>query len=1283
MGTLSSLGLLLFLASSCVAQSGCQLPLGMESGAILDSQITATSTVNILEGPRYARLHKRDGGGGWTAGTQDLSQYLTIDLGGVATVTAVATQGRFGTNDYVTEYKLMYSVDGSKWTTYSDGDADKAFQGNSNGNLAHKNVLPSSIEARYVRFNPTQFNDRLSMRVEVYGCLKETAYFDGTSYIKYDTSQAPNHIQSFEDLIQMRFRTSQPDGLLVAGIGRHSDYVFLQLRGGKVLLSVNLGDASGGTPSGATLLEGGSLLDDNQWHLVQYKRQRQTVELVVDGVTVAVRTNGHFTRLDLDKEMTIGGTSVSQHRGLSSTQFFVGCLQNVLLSNSVEPSSLGTALNFIKGLREKAYSTLSLIGNLEYDCRGETTVPATFPSKSSHIQWPGPSLSQNFTISLKFRTFSASGLLVNNQLVSSTGGYITVGLNEGTPVVILKTGSSAAIEIPGVGSDLNDGRWHSVHLEMANNVIRWTVDGESDVIQRSFSITTNEKFYVGGSTEDSSKTGPLLGFLGCMMDVILGDTRIDFRTILDGNMPQGASSEDVDIDTCSLEDWCTPSPCANNGKCVSDWDTFTCSCTNTGYTGTTCSISQHSSMCEFAGTHTIDPDGSGPLPPVEVECERQDDVVFTVIHHDAETTEDVPPGSLEPGSYSRDVVYQASNDQVKALLDMSEYCEQHIKYECNKAKLLNSPNGEPYGWWVNRNGQKMNYWGGAAPGTGKCACGLFETCYDNTKWCNCDANDAPNKMDQGLLRHKQFLPVKQLRFGDVKATGSSAKHTLGPLKCRGSAYLANVVTFRSREAHLLFPILSVDAKALIVSLEFKTTQASAVLAAADGPDDTFVQLELYETQMVHFSFDYGAGRKEVRVGMSSPINDNEWHHVMLTLDTKAATLAIDRGQTATTEFNMGKLRLRLTDNYFIGTSTLQSEGFVGCMRNLQINGRFVDMVAASKSARQVETGCSGKCDEEPCLNEGKCIETYDEIECQCDLTAFEGPYCSREIGGRMESGSEVTYKVPIADVQDSEMDVITLAFTTDNARGRLLRVENSQSESFEEIAIQNPEGYLTFTYKLGSGEPIVLTSEHNFTDGKHHYVKMERDGNEAKLKVDGYEPVTLMTPGVDTTFAGVDRVYVGSTEEANTFQGCISRVKFNDIYPLKNYFMEPRPDSVTSAGNLQKSRCNVEEAVPAAAIPKPLPQPTEVTPTEPAEPLPPAGQNLSGGDKAAIAFVVIILLLALIILVLLILRYKFQHKGMYHTNEAKGAEAAGDADTAVMMTGAKQLKPEKKKEWYI
>jgi len=80
----------------------------------------------------------------------------------------------------------------------------------------------------------------------------------------------------------------------------------------------------------------------------------------------------------------------------------------------------------------------------------------------------------------------------------------------------------------------------------------------------------------------------------------------------------------------------------------------------------------------------------------------------------------------------------------------------------------------------------MTYWGGASPGSGKCACGMTNSCaggYD----CNCDKDDQVWREDSGLLTDKTTLPVKQLRFGDVSGGGEEGYHTLGKLKCYGIA----------------------------------------------------------------------------------------------------------------------------------------------------------------------------------------------------------------------------------------------------------------------------------------------------------------------------------------------------------------------------------------------------------------------------------------------------------------------------------------------------------------
>ena len=95
----------------------CQRALGMESGAISDSQISASSEWNSTHAPIYARLHlvatTGRHSGVWSPAILDANQWLQVDLGShsSSTITRVATQG--GTlNQWVTKYKLQHSNDG-------------------------------------------------------------------------------------------------------------------------------------------------------------------------------------------------------------------------------------------------------------------------------------------------------------------------------------------------------------------------------------------------------------------------------------------------------------------------------------------------------------------------------------------------------------------------------------------------------------------------------------------------------------------------------------------------------------------------------------------------------------------------------------------------------------------------------------------------------------------------------------------------------------------------------------------------------------------------------------------------------------------------------------------------------------------------------------------------------------------------------------------------------------------------------------------------------------------
>ena len=191
-------------------------------------------------------------------------------------------------------------------------------------------------------------------------------------------------------------------------------------------------------------------------------------------------------------------------------------------------------------------------------------------------------------------------------------------------------------------------------------------------------------------------------------------------------------------------------------------------------------------VSNVSGNYVIDPDGVGSLESFTVYCDMSDKngVGVTVISHDSESRIFVD-GCQSKGCYSRDIHYTGTSlSQLASLTRVSSHCEQFIRYECYHSVMFGYG---AYAWWVSRDSSKMTYWGGASPGSGKCACGMTNSCTDPSYGCNCDKNDFVWREDSGLLTEKTHLPVKQLRFGDTSASNEQGYHTLGKLKCYGIA----------------------------------------------------------------------------------------------------------------------------------------------------------------------------------------------------------------------------------------------------------------------------------------------------------------------------------------------------------------------------------------------------------------------------------------------------------------------------------------------------------------
>ena len=95
----------------------------MQKKTITDALITASSSWGSAYGPSNARLHFRSGHvktGAWSSRTNDKNQWLQVDLGKKLEVTAIHTQGRYDSNQWVMSYTVSYSNDGKTSHPYQN-----------------------------------------------------------------------------------------------------------------------------------------------------------------------------------------------------------------------------------------------------------------------------------------------------------------------------------------------------------------------------------------------------------------------------------------------------------------------------------------------------------------------------------------------------------------------------------------------------------------------------------------------------------------------------------------------------------------------------------------------------------------------------------------------------------------------------------------------------------------------------------------------------------------------------------------------------------------------------------------------------------------------------------------------------------------------------------------------------------------------------------------------------------------------------------------------------------
>uniref|UniRef100_A0A673WM87 Contactin-associated protein-like 5 n=1 Tax=Salmo trutta TaxID=8032 RepID=A0A673WM87_SALTR len=1141
------------------------------------------------------------------------------------------------------------------------------FVGNVNADSVIHHKLFHSIRSRFLRFVPLDWNPSgwVGLRVEVYGCVykSDVADFDGRSSLLYRFNQ--KSMSTVKDVISLRFKSHQAEGVLLHGEGQRGDYITLELHRGRLALYLNLDDTRLRFSSGRVAVTLGSLLDDQHWHSVLIERFNKQVNLTMDTHTQHFRTKGEGDSLEVDYELSFGGIPLPGKPGTFLRKNFHGCIEN-LYYNGIN------IIDLAKRRKPQIYS-----GNVTFSCSEPQLVSTTFlSSSSSFLSLPATqSASAGFAVRFQFRTWNPDGLLLSTQLSLEPQ---RLDLQISNSRLRLTHHTSKTHSAVSTGHRVNDGLWHSVSLSSQGLQVTTTLDNEpSSTIELGDHMEAGNSLYFGGKTTHNEscclhhylmKPGldgqnPTLAFQGCMRLISINSQPMDLNQVQQGRL---GKYKELQFDTCGIHDRCLPNFCEHGGQCSQFWNTFYCDCSGTGYTGATCHNSIYEASCEAyrltgssSGFFSVDPDGSGPLGPTQVYCNMTEDKVWTVVTHNSTDPVRVQGSTLQK-PYVMKFNYSASPEQLMTLVAGSEQCQQEVMYGCRKSRLFNTRDGTPLSWWVDQGGERRTYWGGFLPGVQQCSCSLEENCMDMNYFCNCDADTDSWANDTGVLSYKEHLPVSEIVIGDTNRTGSEALYRIGPLRCYGDKSVWNAVSFYQESSYLHFPTLQAELSADI-SFYFKTSVPSGVFLENLGLKH-FIRLELSSPSVVTFSFDVGNGPVVLAVKSHVPLNDRQWHYLRAERSVKEASLHVDQLPLRFLEAPSDRhLRLRLNSQLFVGRDRERAKMTPG-----------------------VSVGCPGHCSGSSslCHNRGRCIEKNSGYVCDCSQSAYGGPSCKEEVSVSFDRDSSVTYtfQEPFSVMQNRSSKAssdyresgrarenMAFSFMTTQSPAMLLTVSTFSQQYIAVILARN--GSLQIWYRLHvDRKPDVFSpSPSSLADRRLHRIRIHRQGKDVYLQVkEGGLPYFLFT-GVDAVDEEVMRA--GS----KGFIGCLSSVQFNHMAPLKAVLLNRGSSLVTVRGHLMESNCGTLADLTI------LHSQSGITVSRGKGPLRKASKNNSvviGGVVSAVVFITLCV-------VVVMTRFLYQHRQAQRDASIKEKEHRHNLETAYRREAAYQAEPAYRTELHL
>ncbi|XP_053917827.1 neurexin-1 isoform X25 [Cuculus canorus] len=978
------------------------------------------------------------------------------------------------------------------------------------------------------------------------------ATFKGSEYFCYDLSQNP--IQSSSDEITLSFKTLQRNGLMLH-TGKSADYVNLALKNGAVSLVINLG--SGAFEALVEPVNG--KFNDNAWHDVKVTRNLRQVTISVDGIlTTTGYTQEDYTMLGSDDFFYVGGSpSTADLPGSPVSNNFMGCLKEVVYKNNDVRLELSR-------LAKQGDPKMKIHGVVAFKCENVATLdPITFETPESFISLPKWNAKKTGSISFDFRTTEPNGLILfshgkprhqkdakHPQMVKVD--FFAIEMLDGHLYLLLDMGSGT-IKIKALQKKVNDGEWYHVDFQrdgrsgtISVNTLRtpYTAPGESEILD------LDDDLYLGGLPEN--KAGLVFptevwtallnyGYVGCIRDLFIDGQSKDIRQIAEIQSTAGVKP------SCSRETAkpCLSNPCKNNGVCRDGWNRYVCDCSGTGYLGRSCE--REATILSYDGSMFM----KIQLP--------------VVMHTEAEDV------SLRFRSQRAYGILMATTSRESADTLRLELDAGRVKLTVNLGKgpetLFAGYNLNDNEWHtvrVVRRGKSLKLMVDDQQAmTGQMAGDHTRLEFHNIETGIITERRYLSSVPSNFIGHLQSLTFNGMAYIDLCKNGDIDYCELNA-RFGFRNIIADPVTFKTKASYVALATLQAYTS-MHLFFQFKTTSLDGLILYNSGDGNDFIVVELVKGYL-HYVFDLGNGANLIKGSSNKPLNDNQWHNVMISRDTNNLhTVKIDT--KITTQSTAGARNLDLKSDLYIGGVAKEmykslpklvhaKEGFQGCLASVDLNGRLPDLISDALFCNgQIERGCEGPsttCQEDSCANQGVCLQQWDGFSCDCSMTSFSGPLCNDPGTTYIFSkgGGQITYTWPPNDRPSTRADRLAIGFSTVQKEAVLVRVDSSTGLG-DYLELHIHQGKIGVKFNVGTDDISIEEINAIINDGKYHVVRFTRSGGNATLQVDNWPVIERYPAGRQLTiFNSQATIKIGGKERGHPFQGQLSGLYYNGLKVL-------------------------------------------------------------------------------------------------------------------------------------